>query len=58
MMMQVDNGSGSSTEDTEEDKKLLSRGRQFRYGFHLVKGKKDHGMKDYIVAEKRQVNGN
>ena len=26
------------------------------HGYHLVKGKMDHGMKDYVVAERR-ING-
>lgn len=28
------------------------------HGFDLVEGKMDHGMEDFIVAEKREHNGN
>ncbi|KAH7545539.1 hypothetical protein FEM48_Zijuj01G0104400 [Ziziphus jujuba var. spinosa] len=44
-----------SAEDVEDDNKLVSR--HVTHGFHLVRGKMDHGMEDYIVAENRKVNG-
>nr|XP_048333972.1 probable protein phosphatase 2C 58 isoform X1 [Ziziphus jujuba var. spinosa] len=44
-----------SREDAEDDKELVSR--HVTHGFHLVQGKMDHGMEDYIVAENRKVNG-
>lgn len=48
---------GPLHKNIEDDKKLSSR-RIVTHGFHLVKGNMDHGMEDYIVAEKRQINGN
>ncbi|WJZ96985.1 hypothetical protein VitviT2T_015622 [Vitis vinifera] len=48
---------GPLHKNIEDDKKLSSR-RLVTHGFHLVRGKRDHGMEDYIVAEKRQINGN
>ncbi|XP_048320728.2 probable protein phosphatase 2C 58 isoform X2 [Ziziphus jujuba] len=44
-----------SAEDVEDDNELVSR--HVTHGFHLVRGKMDHGMEDYIVAENRKVNG-
>ncbi|VFQ95579.1 unnamed protein product [Cuscuta campestris] len=31
--------------------------RRISHGFHLVEGKMDHGMEDYLVAENRRMNG-
>ncbi|KAF3450255.1 hypothetical protein FNV43_RR06335 [Rhamnella rubrinervis] len=42
--------------DEEDDKEEIAS-RHVTHGFHLVKGKRDHGMEDYIVAENTEVNG-
>ncbi|KAJ7947384.1 Phosphatase 2C family protein [Quillaja saponaria] len=34
-----------------------SLGQQFSHGYHLIEGKMNQGMEDYIVAKKRNVNG-
>ncbi|KAK7260420.1 hypothetical protein RIF29_26451 [Crotalaria pallida] len=47
---------GLSTKDADDNKDEPST-RHFSHGCHLVKGKMDHGMEDYIFAQHRKVNG-
>lgn len=44
-------------EDAEDDDDKELPSRKVSHGFHLVRGKMDHGMEDYIVTENRKVNG-
>jgi protein phosphatase 1L len=44
----------SSGPETGKGKTKLS-GRCVKHGYHLVKGKSNHPMEDYLVAEYRQV---
>lgn len=44
-------------EDAEDDDDKELPSRKVSHGFHLVRGKMDYGMEDYIVAENRKVNG-
>lgn len=37
--------------------RIVCIGRQVTHGFHLVEGKMDHPMEDYIVATNRKVSG-
>ncbi|KAG8639233.1 hypothetical protein MANES_14G124300v8 [Manihot esculenta] len=45
-----------STED-ENDEEAVASSRNTSHGYHLVRGKMDHGMEDYLVAENRKING-
>lgn len=58
----------SPEEDLEEDKEESLEGDKndeeeeqpkwhVSYGCHMVRGKMDHGMEDYVVAKKRNING-
>ncbi|KAJ3670488.1 hypothetical protein LUZ60_010812 [Juncus effusus] len=51
--MKVKVGLGSSAE-TGKGKSKMS-GKKLKHGYHLVKGKSNHPMEDYLVAEYRQV---
>jgi len=44
----------SSGPETGKGKTKLS-GKRVKHGYHLVKGKSNHPMEDYLVAEYRQV---
>ncbi|KAF9588188.1 hypothetical protein IFM89_008202 [Coptis chinensis] len=46
---------GSSASDTGKGKSKMS-GSQVTHGFHLIKGKSNHPMEDYLVAQYKQVN--
>ncbi|XP_010272381.1 PREDICTED: probable protein phosphatase 2C 58 [Nelumbo nucifera] len=55
--MKVKAGFGSSASDTGKGKSKMS-GRHITHGFHLVKGKSNHAMEDYVVAEYKKVHDN
>ncbi|XP_048492813.1 probable protein phosphatase 2C 39 isoform X2 [Beta vulgaris subsp. vulgaris] len=55
-------------DEEEEDGKTLSVGTEkheegrspkwhMTYGYHMVRGKMEHGMEDYVVAKKRNIGG-
>ncbi|XP_077253892.1 putative protein phosphatase 2C 39 [Tasmannia lanceolata] len=52
--MKVKAGFGSSSSDTGKGKSKLS-GTHITHGFHLVKGKSNHAMEDYVVAKFKKV---
>ncbi|KAJ9140885.1 hypothetical protein P3X46_031477 [Hevea brasiliensis] len=45
-----------STED-ENDEQAAASSRNISHGYHKVRGKMEHGMEDYVVAENRKING-
>ncbi|XP_004510031.1 probable protein phosphatase 2C 39 [Cicer arietinum] len=47
---------GSSDPDSGKGKSKMSK--HITHGFHLVKGRSDHAMEDYVVAEFKQVDDN
>ena len=51
---QVKDAFSSSGPETGKGKTKLS-GKRVKHGYHLVKGKSNHPMEDYLVAEYRQV---
>jgi len=51
---QVKDAFSSSGPETGKGKTKLS-GKRVEHGYHLVKGKSNHPMEDYLVAEYRQV---
>ncbi|KAK6919610.1 PPM-type phosphatase-like domain [Dillenia turbinata] len=53
---QVKAGIGSSSAETGKGKGKFSK--HITYGFHLVKGKSNHAMEDYLVSEFKQVADN
>ncbi|XP_043689835.1 probable protein phosphatase 2C 39 [Telopea speciosissima] len=54
--MKAKAGFGSSSADTGKGKSKLSK--HITHGYHLVKGKSNHGMEDYVVAQFKKVNDN
>ncbi|KAK9150193.1 hypothetical protein Syun_008502 [Stephania yunnanensis] len=52
--MKAKAGFGTSTSDTGKGKCKMS-GRRVTHGYHLVKGKANHEMEDYVVAEFKKV---
>ncbi|KAK9131847.1 hypothetical protein Scep_011375 [Stephania cephalantha] len=52
--MKAKAGFGTSTSDTGKGKCKMS-GRRVTHGYHLVKGKANHAMEDYVVAEFKKV---
>lgn len=54
MKDKVKDAFSSSGPETGKGKTKLS-GRRVKHGYHLVKGKSNHPMEDYLVAEYRQV---
>ncbi|KAJ9671595.1 hypothetical protein PVL29_025350 [Vitis rotundifolia] len=46
-------GLGSSSSDTGKGKSKMSK--NITHGYHLVKGKSNHAMEDYVVAQFKQV---
>ncbi|PIA35189.1 hypothetical protein AQUCO_03600091v1 [Aquilegia coerulea] len=55
--MKVKVGCGSSASDTGKGKCKMS-GKRITHGFHLIKGKANHPMEDYLVAEYKQIKEN
>ncbi|OAY34025.1 probable protein phosphatase 2C 58 [Manihot esculenta] len=53
--MKVKAGFGSSSE-TGKGKSKLSK--HITHGYHLMKGKSNHAMEDYVVSDFKQVNNN
>jgi protein phosphatase 1L len=53
-LWQVKDAFSSSGPETGKGKTKLS-GLGIRHGYHLVKGKSNHPMEDYLVAEYRQL---
>ncbi|XP_019056187.1 PREDICTED: probable protein phosphatase 2C 62 [Nelumbo nucifera] len=52
--------SNGTRKDKNNERKKAKRnpsGRCFTHGFHLVKGKMNHEMEDYVVAETRRMKG-
>ncbi|KAK9265763.1 hypothetical protein L1049_000168 [Liquidambar formosana] len=49
-------GLGSSAFDTGKGKSKMSK--HVTHGFHLVEGKSNHAMEDYVVAQFKQVDDN
>ncbi|EEF39210.1 protein phosphatase 2c, putative [Ricinus communis] len=47
----------SIEEEEEEEEEEEPSSKHTRHGYHMVRGKMDHGMEDYVVAEKRKING-
>lgn len=47
----------SSITDEKEDDESRCTIPRITHGFYAVRGKMDHGMEDYFVAKKRQVDG-
>ena len=47
---------GSSDSDSGKGKSKMSK--HITHGFHLVKGRSDHAMEDYLVAQFKQVDSN
>ncbi|KAL1363432.1 hypothetical protein HN51_011647 [Arachis hypogaea] len=47
---------GSSDPDSGKGKSKMSK--NITHGFHLVKGRSDHAMEDYLVAQFKQVENN
>ncbi|XP_061338250.1 probable protein phosphatase 2C 39 isoform X1 [Gastrolobium bilobum] len=47
---------GSSDPDSGKGKSKMSK--HITHGFHLVKGRSDHAMEDYVVAQFKQVENN
>eukprot|EP00257_Ricinus_communis_P018527 XP_015577265.1 probable protein phosphatase 2C 28 isoform X3 [Ricinus communis] len=43
--------------EEEEEEEEEPSSKHTRHGYHMVRGKMDHGMEDYVVAEKRKING-
>lgn len=54
-IFQVKAGFGSSSE-TGKGKSKLSK--HITHGYHLMKGKSNHAMEDYVVSDFKQVNNN
>lgn len=52
--MKAKAGFGSSASDTGKGKSKMS-GKQITHGFHLIKGKSNHAMEDYVFAQFKQV---
>ncbi|WMV10799.1 hypothetical protein MTR67_004184 [Solanum verrucosum] len=59
-----DEDDGEDVDDPEEDGGDVEvsdaekqQQRRVSHGFHLVEGKMKHGMEDYLVAEKRKMDG-
>uniref|UniRef100_A0A7C9EDS8 protein-serine/threonine phosphatase n=1 Tax=Opuntia streptacantha TaxID=393608 RepID=A0A7C9EDS8_OPUST len=50
-------GELSPEEDLEEDEEEEEPKWHVSYGYHMVQGKMDHGMGDYVVAKKRNIDG-
>lgn len=48
-------GFGSSASDTGKGKSKMS-GKRVIHGYHLVKGKSNHAMEDYVVAKFKKLN--
>ncbi|XP_048229031.1 probable protein phosphatase 2C 28 isoform X6 [Ricinus communis] len=46
-----------AVEEEEEEEEEEPSSKHTRHGYHMVRGKMDHGMEDYVVAEKRKING-
>ncbi|KAK7319311.1 hypothetical protein RJT34_04030 [Clitoria ternatea] len=46
---------GLLTEGADETNKPSTR--HFSHGYHLIQGKMNHGMEDYIFAQHRKING-
>ncbi|XP_050225777.2 probable protein phosphatase 2C 28 [Mercurialis annua] len=44
-------------ENDEEEEEEESSSKNTSYGYHMVRGKMEHGMEDYVVAERRKING-
>ncbi|KAJ3705387.1 hypothetical protein LUZ61_009092 [Rhynchospora tenuis] len=53
--MKVKAGLAPSGSETGKGKSKMA-GRKVRHGYYLLKGKSNHPMEDYLVAEYRQVN--
>jgi protein phosphatase 1L len=54
---QVKAGLAPSGSETGKGKIKMS-GRKVRHGYYLLKGKSNHPMEDYLVAEYKQVENN
>ena len=52
-LLQEKVGLGSSAHDTGKGRSKMSK--KITHGYHLVKGKSNHPMEDYVVAEFKQV---
>ncbi|XP_041027417.1 probable protein phosphatase 2C 28 [Juglans microcarpa x Juglans regia] len=50
-------GHGTSIEETEDNDDGDPISQHLSHGFYLIKGKMDHQMEDYLMAETREVNG-
>ncbi|CAI0545596.1 unnamed protein product [Linum tenue] len=50
-------GEVDDNEDDDEEEEAARSGGKVCHGCHLVRGKMDHEMEDYVVAENRKVDG-
>ncbi|CAI0429227.1 unnamed protein product [Linum tenue] len=48
---------GEVDDDNEDDEEAARCGGKVGHGCHLVRGKMDHEMEDYVEAENRKVDG-
>ncbi|XAR59288.1 Phosphoprotein phosphatase [Bertholletia excelsa] len=53
----TENRNNNNVGDIEEDEKVKYRRRHVTHGFHLVQGKMNHAVEDYIVAKTKKING-
>ncbi|RWR88725.1 putative protein phosphatase 2C 58 [Cinnamomum micranthum f. kanehirae] len=60
-MKRVEAKQGKAYSDSSEleDREGMDRtsGRHFTHGYHLVKGKQGHAMEDYVVAQRKKIDG-
>lgn len=55
-MLQVKAGFSSSMPDTGKGKGKICK--HISHGYHLVKGKSNHAMEDYVVSDFKKHSGN
>ncbi|KAI6703260.1 hypothetical protein NL676_012396 [Syzygium grande] len=53
-----DEDDGDEEDEVDKENEQEESRSKVTHGFDLVEGKMDHGMEDFIVAEKRERNGN
>ncbi|CAI0545598.1 unnamed protein product [Linum tenue] len=53
----LEEGEVDDNEDDDEEEEAARSGGKVCHGCHLVRGKMDHEMEDYVVAENRKVDG-
>lgn len=55
--MQEEKEDGEESWEGDKSSKIRENSRHVSHGCHMVRGKMEHGMEDYVVAKKQVVNG-